>query len=333
MIKVTHFYREQRPTGWSIEGIFQSVKQELVGKVDITDFYCQKGLSRIQNVILAAKSVNDINHITGDVNFLAFGLRKSGKTILTIHDLGHYDTLKKRSKLQFIIYKWFWLKLPLKIVDCVTVISEFTKQALINSFDYPEEKIRVIPDPVKRVFIRNPKPAITGKVNVLHIGTSKHKNLLGLVEAVKNMQNIHLDIVATLDDEYKTILEKYKIDYTEHGRVTDEQLNELYSKCDILYFASFYEGFGMPIIEAQHVGRPVITSNIGAMKEVANESAYLVDPHDVNEINKAINDIITDKELRQSLVLKGFCNVEAYTASNVAYQYYLLYQDLANNSI
>ena len=95
MIKVTHFYREQRPTGWSIEGIFQSVKQEVVGKVDITDFYCQKGLSRIQNVILAAKSVNDINHITGDVNFLAFGLRKSGKTILTIHDLGHYDTLKK----------------------------------------------------------------------------------------------------------------------------------------------------------------------------------------------------------------------------------------------
>src|ERR1700722_3135691 len=91
MLSITYFYREPRKTGVSIEGIFRLVKECLKDEADIKEFYCDARLSRLQNTIQAGRYSNQINHITGDVNFLALGLR-GGKNILTIHDLGHYDT-------------------------------------------------------------------------------------------------------------------------------------------------------------------------------------------------------------------------------------------------
>jgi len=327
MLQVTHYYREARATGWSIEGIFQSVKQCLTGRVAITDFYCDGSKSRFSNTMSAKSAASTINHITGDVNFLALGLI-GRKTILTIHDLGHYGTLRKRSKLQFLVYKVFWLQLPLKCVSRVTVISNFTKQALISNFHYPENKISVIGDPVKQVFVHAPKNALNEIPRILHIGTSKHKNIDGLFEAVKGMK-VHLDIVAMLDDGMRQKLKEYNIAYTEYGRITDEELNERYTQCDFLYFASFYEGFGMPIIEAQFVGRPVITSNLGAMKEVAADTALLVDPHNIAEIKAAIQLLSTDKTVYDHYVALGLENVKKYDCGYIAEQYLALYEELA----
>src|ERR1700761_6635240 len=90
MLSVTYFYREPRKTGVSIEGIFKLVKSCLEDKVEIKEFYCDAKLSRLQNIKSARKAADAINHITGDVNFLAIGLRGK-KTILTIHDFGFYE--------------------------------------------------------------------------------------------------------------------------------------------------------------------------------------------------------------------------------------------------
>lgn len=328
MLSVTYFYREPRKTGVSIEGIFKSVEACLKNKINIKEFYCDANVSRGKNTANAGKVTSEINHITGDVNFLAMGL-KSGKTILTIHDLGHYETLRKKSLLQHTLYKIFWFWLPLRKVAIVTVISQFTKDNFLKYFSFPEHRIRVIYDPVKTVFRFSKKEKINAKPRILHIGTSPHKNLNNLIEAANGL-DVHLDIIAAITDDNRRKLADYNIAYTLYDRLTDEELYQQYIDCDILYFASFYEGFGMPIIEAQAVGRPVITSHTGAMKEVAGDSACLVDPYNVAQIRKAITDLSGNMSLYEDMVARGRNNIKKFDCETIANEYLAVYKELAN---
>ena len=115
----------------------------------------------------------------------------------------------------------------------------------------------------------------------------------------------------------------------ELGRLTDLELVEAYRRCDMVVFASLYEGFGLPILEAQAMGRPVITSNFGAMREAAGDGALLVDPYSVEAIREAILRIKREPELREELVAKGLRNVERFRAEAVALKYAQIYRSLA----
>jgi glycosyltransferase involved in cell wall biosynthesis len=100
---------------------------------------------------------------------------------------------------------------------------------------------------------------------------------------------------------------------------------------DIIALASSYEGFGMPILEGQAVGRPVITSNILSMPEVAGNAACLVDPYDPSSIRQGILKIIQDAAYRDELVRKGFANVKRFDPQVIALQYLDLYKKVAGN--
>jgi glycosyltransferase involved in cell wall biosynthesis len=114
----------------------------------------------------------------------------------------------------------------------------------------------------------------------------------------------------------------------ELGRLTDGELVAAYQRCDMVVFASLYEGFGLPILEAQAIGRPVITSNFGAMREAAGDGALLVDPYSVDEIRAAILRIKNEPALREELVCKGRENVERFRAPVVAARYAELYRQI-----
>ncbi len=325
MLSVTYFYREPRKTGVSIEGIFSLVKSCLQDRVAIKEFYCDSKLSRLQNIKLAGKHADKINHITGDVNFLALGLKR-GRTILTIHDFGFYEN-PVHSKLVKMMYHFFWLYLPLKRVDIVTVVSEFTKEKLIRYFKFPVDRIRVIPDPVKPVFQRVEKTVAGDRPVVLMLGTGKHKNLDNLIEAAKGC-NFHIDIVGWPAPDELERLKQYGISHTIFNGLSDEQVFERYVACDVLFMASLYEGFGMPIIEGQAVGRPVVTSNIGAMREVGEGSAIMVDPHDPIAIQDAITSLLSNSQLRDDLVARGYANAAKYDYRKIAEQYLDVYMEL-----
>lgn len=325
-LSVTYYYREPRPTGQSIEGIFTLVSDCLKDKVTIRDFYCEAGRSRMQNTMAARRHAADVNHITGDVNFLAIGLRGK-KTILTIHDLGFYEN-PVHSKLVKFVYRLFWFSLPLKYVDIVTVVSEFTKQKLIRYFNFPVERIRVIHDPVKPVFKYSAKTVVGEPVRVLMMGTGKHKNLDGLIEAVKGTE-FHVDIIGWPSQDELDKMNSYGVRYQVYNKLSDEEVYERYKACDIMFNASFYEGFGMPIIEAQAVGRPVVTSNIGAMKEVGEGSAILVDPSKPHEIRAALVSL-GNRELYNEIVTKGAMNAAKYDHKRIAEQYLEVYKELAD---
>ncbi len=326
MLSVTYINREHRKTNYSIEGIFDSVKAVLKDKIEIHNYYADPTISRLKNIIKVKQKAGAINHITGDVNFLALGLGGK-KNVITIHDLGYYEN-PVHSIVIKTIYRLFWLYLPLKFADRVTVVSDFTKQKLISYFNYPEDRIRIIPNPVKSVFQRAEHNRGQKTGNILQIGSGDHKNVMNMITALKG-SSYHVDIVGWPSKIELEKLDEYKISYKLHHSLSDEQIFERYKACDILFFASFYEGFGMPIIEAQAVGRPVITSNIGAMKEVALDTAVLVDPHDPAEIRAAMDRLLQDNELYDQKVEAGIKNAAKYDYKVIADQYLSVYKELA----
>lgn len=279
----------------------------------------------LQNIKFARQNTNtgNVNHITGDVHYLALGLPPS-KTILTIHDL---RILELAPSLKRKLLKLFWFSLPVRSVRYVTVISQVTKEELLRELSVKPEKVRVIPNCVSPHFTYSPKVFCQEQPRILHLGTKENKNLEGLIQALEGI-SCHLRIIGKLDPHQQGLLENYSILYTNVHDLSFEQVVEEYRLADIVSFVSFYEGFGLPIIEAQATGRPVITSSVSSMPEVAGEGALLVNPYRKEEIRAGIVRLLKDVQLRKALVEKGLKNVNRFQPEAVALQYAELYREI-----
>jgi len=266
----------------------------------------------------------DVNHILGDVNFISL-LMKKNKTINTFLDcrlINEFQGIKK------IIYKYFWFIIPIyKSCKC-TFISDFTKNEILK-FIYliSDKKFEVIPVPLVRNFtIKN----ISSSNNkVLIIGTAEHKNINNMIKATVGL-NIDIDIVGDLKEETRFFMKKNNIKYRNYVDISDEKIDFLYKTNAILMMVSKYEGFGMPIVEAQQSGLAVITSNIEPMKSVAGEGAIFVEPHNIFEIRKAIIKLLEDKDYVTKLINSGIYNSNRYKDIFVLDKYKKIYQDMLN---
>ncbi len=113
------------------------------------------------------------------------------------------------------------------------------------------------------------------------------------------------------------------------GWVSDDELRHFYGACDAFVFPSFYEGFGLPILEAMACGRAVACSNTSAMPEVANAAALLFDPHRPSEITRALRDLLLDSELRARTERLGSQRAAGFTWSRAAQKTLSVYYDVA----
>jgi glycosyltransferase involved in cell wall biosynthesis len=333
MFKIVYFQRKRRAgANFSLEQIFNDLaecsRKDYLVEQKIMPFV-SSGLSRrIINMLSASCSQGDLNHVTGDINYVAILLR-SKKTISTILDLGvlHRTTGLKREILLLI---WFYL--PVKRSKWVTVISEATKQDLLKNINCNPDKVKVIYVPISKDFKRSDREFNTTKPTILQIGGAQNKNLTGLIKAVSNV-SCHLLIIGKISPENEVLLENLKIDFENHIGISHEGVIDAYRRCDILFFASTFEGFGMPILEAQATGRPVITSNILSMPEVGGDAAVYVNPYDHSEIRMKIIELINDIDLRKSLVEKGFENIKRFDSEKILLQYKELYSDILENQL
>lgn len=129
---------------------------------------------------------------------------------------------------------------------------------------------------------------------------------------------------------FKIFLDKFSNNKKIHvlNFVSADELSTLYTLASVLLLPSFYEGFGLPILEAQTYGVPVITSKTSSMPEVVGDGGVLVDPYDTSSIQKAIYDILNIKALRNKLIKKGYENVKKYSWDKVALETIKVYRQV-----
>ena len=325
-IKILLLKRKPAPVGhFSIENVFRDIQQafpeNINGILKVSKYESQGFFKRLYNCIEAVFWKGDIKHITGDVHYLAAFLNPK-KTILTIHDC---YILQLKKGLARKVIKYFWFTMPVKKCGHIVAISEATKKDIIKYTGCNESKITVIPDPAGNSYRPFPKEFNKDLPHVLHIGTKQNKNIERLIEAVKEIK-CHLSIVGKLNEKHVGLLKKNKINYSNCYNISDEEMVRKYEEANVLAFVSTFEGFGLPIVEAQSVGRPVLTSNISSMPFVAGGAACLVDPFNVEEIRDGLKKIINDEGYRKELIKKGFENKKRFDAKTIAGQYAALYE-------
>jgi glycosyltransferase involved in cell wall biosynthesis len=128
-----------------------------------------------------------------------------------------------------------------------------------------------------------------------------------------------------LSSQDRQQLESADVPYTTAENLSEQQMVEEYRHADLVSFTSIYEGFGMPIVEAQWVERPVVTSNVSSMPEVAGDGACLVDPYDVTSIRRGLERVMGDADYRSELIEAGRANRARFSLPTVAGQYLDLY--------
>ncbi len=326
-MQVTFFFRKPQPQYHSIERVFNLIIKSLPNYVDTHIYKLTTGdkgiLSRIKALLEARKNKGNINHITGDISYIALALPKKG-LVITYHDL---ESLIRSDGFKTSILRWFWVKLPARRAQAITVISEHTKKQVMEWAGISKEKIHVITNPLPAGFTYSPKHGLPEVPQLLVIGTKYNKNLEGIIDAVAGL-NVRLIIAGRLSESQRDLLYRKGINYENLVGASDEQIIDAYRRCDLLCFPSFFEGFGMPIIEAQATGRPVITSCFGAMMEVAGEGAHLVDPYNPMDIRKGIIRVLEDGDLRTHLVKKGLENAALFDAKKLAEKYTEVYKQM-----
>ena len=324
-LRVVYFHRKRGPEHFSLERVFSDIREQLASSIHGVVAHCprpSKGIwNRIVNVLWAYRNQGDVNHITGDVHYLTFLLRKNA-TILTIADCVPLE--RSRGLKRWLLWLfWYWL--PEKRSGKITAISTFTKNQLLLHVSCDPDKIAVVHCPVAKEFAPSPKPFDVACPVVLQVGTGWNKNLEGVAKALKGIA-CRLEIVGQVSEAQRSVLAVNGIAFACHIGVSDEEMRSLYRKCDLVVFASVYEGFGLPIIEAQAIGRPVVTSNCCSMPEVAGDSACLVNPDSIDSIRLGIMRVLGDQAYREGLIAKGFENVKRFPPARIAEQYAELYR-------
>ena len=194
------------------------------------------------------------------------------------------------------------LKVVEKEIDMVIAVSKATKQDLLELSLIPENKITVIyegpsakfkPQSESRISLFKKKYNLPEKFVLAIGGVGERKNLDRIKEACK---------------DYNLVIAGRSIPLLDI-----EELELLYSSAKVLVYASLYEGFGIPILDAFSAGCPVITSNISSMPEVGGNAALYVNPLDVDGINNRLKQVLEDKDLREEYVKKGFEQVKKFS--------------------
>ena len=264
-------------------------------------------------------------------------------TVVTIHDLSML--LLSGVHRQDLIWRSRW-RLPWMVKRASRIItpSNSIKTELCAAFGIHPDKVAVTPEAPRRVFKRREDPELLRRHGIagdfiLFVGTIEpRKNLRRLVEAFDQMlRNTSLSptlVIAggkgwMMDDFVSFIKEKgLKDRVCLTGYLEDQDLCGLYSTCRAFVYPSLYEGFGLPPLEAMACGAPVITSRTPALMETVDTAARLIDPEDVDDIARAMTEMLSDAQVREHYAELGKVHVKKFSWEQTALKTLEVYREL-----
>jgi glycosyltransferase involved in cell wall biosynthesis len=274
--------------------------------------------------------------------------QKRVPVVLTVHDLiyRHYPELSSDTDLR--LYESQLIN-ACSISDKIVAVSESTKRDIVNFFSISPKKISVIYQSVDDRYHKIATAEIKQRTKsnyglperyLLYVGSmSERKNLLSVVKALNIIPpaNRLPLVVVGAQTSYSNVVGEYIKNNSLDSwiifpkRVETEDLPAVYQAADIFLYASLYEGFGIPILEALSSGIPVITSNVSAMPEAAGPDSRLIDPKRPDEIASSIIDILSDDSLRRKMVRNGYSYAQKFDNKIVTEQMLQLYQSTILN--
>jgi len=283
------------------------------------------------------------------MHFLNFNcpVRYGGKFVVTIHDLTllfYPETARDTNIYKKLGFKYV-MKKACRNAAKIIAVSENTKKDIIDKFQIPKSKIQTIYEAADdKIFGRVSSESLKSlrekyKINqplILYVGQFRaHKNLIGLLKAFEILRSnfpCQLAILGKrdLNHQLKTILDKadYKDDIVMPGFVEDTELAQWYKIASVFVLPSFYEGFGLPGLEAMMVGTPVAASNQASLPEIYQDGAWYFDPFDTADIAGRIKEVLKDEKLRKNLIEKGKIIARSYSWRKTAEQTLDLYKQI-----
>lgn len=305
-----------------------------------------KAAWRSYRITKHAKKLNlDLYH--GLSHELPAGIEKSSiKTVVTIHDLIYIRYPEFYKNVDRAIYDRKF-RHACHVAKRIHAISEQTKHDLMTYFQVPPEKIEVIYQSINPVFynkVDETTKLLIRKKNqlperfILTVGTIEpRKNLMALLEGMSS-EKIYLPLVVVGKfTEYQQKVQKFieadlnRLQVFFLSGIKDDELAALYQMAEVMVYPSMFEGFGLPVAEAQASGCPVITSNRSSLPEAGGDAAIYIDPEKPEEIGKALTTLLADKKLQKSLRDGGKINAQRFTPENFAKQLKQLYNTILND--
>lgn len=265
-------------------------------------------------------------------------------TVVTIHDLMHLTRLEHRAPWKRA-YAHVMLRRAVGAAARVITVSEAVKREITGFDARAEGKTSVVPSAVSPRFgnvgagerQRVRKAHDLSRPYVLYLGNDKpHKNLDGLLEAFARLGRDDLDLVLAGGAPERSAARRARLrrfDPTrvrDLGRVSDTDIPPLLAEASALALPSFAEGFGLPALEAQAAGTPVVCSDRGGLTEAAGDAAVFVDPESADSIADGLRRVLSDEALRSELIAKGRTRAARSTWEAVAERTVALYREAAS---
>ena len=238
--------------------------------------------------------------------------------IVTIHDIA-YERFPESFDWKFrLVYKLLIPKI-IKSSKHIFTVSEFSKSELIEFYKTKDSDISVVYNAVNKIFKSVEKP-FKYKYILAVSSLNYQKNFHSLIKAFNLLEdkNIKLYLVGGLNKNFAGLELLKDIENNKNiifqGRVNDDELIKLYSNAKCFVFPSLYEGFGIPPLEAQACGCPVVCSNVASLPEVGGEdSVVYCDPYNIEDIKEKIELVLGDDKLQKELIQKGFENIKRFS--------------------
>lgn len=273
------------------------------------------------------------------------------KLIVTVHDLTFLEHPEHHTQenIDFCVKQ---TTLARERADLFIVVSDSAKRDLMKLFDIPEEKIRVIYEAVDESFRPIMSASLRAETLKRHDLPDQYLLFIGSIEPRKNLAAV-LKVYAALlhngapglpalaiagahgwlNSSIYTLVQELQLEGSVRflGYVPDANLPALYSGATVFLYPSLYEGFGLPVLEAMSCGCPVISSNLSSIPEVVGDAGLLVNPHDLNDLKAALEQILADKALRETLSAQALERASHFSLEKMAAETLHVYREVAES--